>query len=71
MCLGQCNPGHMYRLGDKWLEVQTCREKSGCFVVVVVDDGKFNRSQQSVLAATRASRILECIKCNLAKQLKE
>jgi len=78
--LGQSNPGHIYRLGEKWwLEVQTCREESGCLFVCCLlfcccccfVDGKFSTSQQCTLAAIRASHILTCIKCNLANQLEE
>ncbi|GAB0210300.1 hypothetical protein GRJ2_003495800 [Grus japonensis] len=66
--LGQGNPGYTYKLGDERLESSPAEKDLDLGFWV---DGKLNMSQQCILTAKRANRVLGCIKHSIANQSRE
>jgi len=62
--MGWVNPKHKYRLGREWI-------KSSPEQKVVLVEEKLKVTQQCVLAAQKANRILDCIKSSVASRSRE
>ena len=64
--MGRGNPKHKSRLGEEWME-SSPKEKD----LVVSVDGKLTVSQQRVLAAQKANRVLSCIQSSVGSRARE